>query len=34
LIGYYSTQNKLHTVDGIGDIKDVTERLSNVIEKL
>lgn len=34
LIGYYKAQNKLHSVDGIGTIEEVTIRLSNVIDNL
>ncbi|OMP31003.1 adenylate kinase [Mangrovimonas sp. DI 80] len=31
---YYSAQNKYFGVDGVGSIKDITERLSAVIDKL
>lgn len=34
LIDYYRTQDKLYSIDGIGDIEIVTNRLSNVIEDL
>lgn len=34
LIEYYQKQNKYYAVDGIGTIAEVTERLSNVIDKL
>lgn len=34
LIEYYSAQQKFHAVNGIGSIAEITERLSNVIEKL
>ena len=31
---YYTAQNKYFGVDGVGSIKDITVRLSNVIDKL
>ncbi|WP_298339435.1 adenylate kinase [uncultured Algibacter sp.] len=31
---YYTAQDKYHGVDGVGSIKDITERLSSVIDKL
>ncbi len=34
LIDFYSTQEKFHSVNGIGSIEDITERLSNVIDSL
>ncbi len=34
LIDYYKAQNKFHSVNGIGSIVEVTERLSAVIDKL
>jgi adenylate kinase len=34
LIGYYTDQNKFHAVNGIGSIKEITERLTAVIDKL
>ncbi len=34
LMEYYSAQQKFHAVNGIGSIAEITERLSNVIEKL
>ncbi len=34
LIQFYQNQGKYHAVDGIGSIPEITERLSNVIEKL
>ncbi|MEO4006409.1 MULTISPECIES: adenylate kinase [unclassified Flavobacterium] len=34
LIEYYSAQQKFHAVNGIGSIAEITERLSDVIEKL
>lgn len=34
LIEYYKQQNKYHAVDGIGEISEVTQRLSNVIDRL
>lgn len=34
LIEYYSGQQKFHAVNGIGSITEITERLSEVIEKL
>lgn len=34
LIDYYKAQHKFHSVDGIGSIAEVTERLSAVIDKL
>lgn len=34
LIDYYKTQNKFYSVDGIGSIAEVTERLSSVIDNL
>ncbi len=34
LISYYQSQNKFHSVNGIGTIAEITERLSSVIETL
>lgn len=34
LMDYYKVQQKFHAVDGIGEIQEVTERLSNVIDNL
>ena len=34
LIGYYKEQNKFHSVNGIGTIADITERLTAVIDSL
>ncbi len=34
LMEYYSAQQKFHAVNGIGSIAEITERLSDVIEKL
>ncbi|PWA04448.1 adenylate kinase [Flavobacterium psychrotolerans] len=34
LMEYYNKQNKFHPVNGIGSIAEITERLSQVIEKL
>jgi adenylate kinase len=34
LITYYTKQNKYYSVNGIGTIAEITERLSNIIEKL
>jgi adenylate kinase len=34
LIDYYKAQNKFHAVNGIGEIKDITERLTSVIDNL
>jgi adenylate kinase len=34
LMEYYSEQNKFYSVNGIGSIAEITERLSAVIEKL
>lgn len=34
LVEYYSQQNKFYSVNGIGSIAEITERLSAVIEKL
>jgi len=34
LIDFYSTQEKFYSVNGIGTIKDITERLSTVIDAL
>jgi adenylate kinase len=34
LIDYYKAQNKFHSVNGIGEIAEVTERLSGVIDNL
>ena len=31
---YYPTQDKYYGVDGVGDIEDITERLSYAIDKL
>ena len=32
LINYYKRQNKFHTINGIGSIKEITERLTKLIE--
>ena len=34
LMDFYKEQEKFHPVDGIGSIAEITQRLSNVIEKL
>jgi adenylate kinase len=34
LLNYYQKQDKIHEVDGLGDIDDITDRLSNEIDKL
>ena len=34
LKAYYEAQGKFHSVNGIGDIQDITERLSKVIDSL
>lgn len=34
LMSYYNEQNKFYTVDGIGSIVEITERLSKVIDNL
>jgi adenylate kinase len=34
LMEYYQSQNKFYSVNGIGTIADITDRLSSVIEKL
>jgi len=34
LMDYYKAQGKFHAVDGIGSIAEVTERLTNVFDKL
>jgi len=34
LIEYYKNQNKFHAVNGIGEISEITSRLSKVIDKL
>jgi adenylate kinase len=34
LMEYYQSQNKFYSVNGIGTIAEITERLSSVIEKL
>ncbi len=34
LIEYYKSQNKFFSVDGIGTIKEITEKLSVIIDKL
>ncbi len=34
LIDYYKAQDKFHSVDGIGSIAEVTERLSTVLDSL
>lgn len=31
---HYNEQNKLHKVDGVGDIEEITKRLNNVIDQL
>ena len=31
---YYKAQGKFHSVDGIGSIEEVTERLTKVFDKL
>jgi adenylate kinase len=33
LMHYYKDQNKFHSVDGIGSIEEVTQRLTNVFDK-
>lgn len=32
--GYYEKQNKLHTIQGVGDIESIFQQLSQVIEQL
>jgi len=32
LIDYYSKQGKFHSVDGLGNINEITERISNLID--
>ena len=34
LKGYYEAQSKFHSVNGIGTIEEITERLAKVIEEL
>ena len=34
LMDYYKGQGKFHSVDGIGSIEEVTQRLSKVIDNL
>ena len=34
LINYYKRQNKFHTINGIGSIKEITERLTKLIDQL
>ncbi|MGQ3089109.1 nucleoside monophosphate kinase, partial [Flavobacterium sp.] len=34
LMDYYAKQGKFHSVDGIGDIAQITHRLSSVIDTL
>ena len=34
LMAYYAQQGKFHAVDGIGQIEDITQRLSAVIDGL
>jgi adenylate kinase len=34
LMNYYNTQNKFYSVDGIGSIEEITQRLSQVIDNL
>ncbi len=34
LVAYYKKQQKFYTVNGIGDIDEITERLSKVMDKL
>ena len=34
LIAYYVEQNKFHSINGIGEIKEITKRLSDVIDNL
>jgi adenylate kinase len=34
LINFYSTQEKFHSVNGIGSIEEITQRLSTVIDSL
>ena len=34
LIKYYKRQNKFHSINGIGSIKDITERLTQLIDQL
>ena len=33
LIDYYSKQGKFHSVDGLGNINEITERISNLINR-
>ena len=33
LINYYKRQNKFHTINGIGSIKEITERLTKLIDQ-
>jgi adenylate kinase len=34
LMNYYKVQNKFFTVDGIGSISEITERVSKIIDNL
>mgnify|MGYP001595717452 CR=1 FL=1 len=34
LIAYYQAQGKFHTIDGIGEIAEITKRIQNVIDSL
>jgi adenylate kinase len=34
LMNYYEEQGKFHSVNGIGSIAEITERVSNVIDNL
>lgn len=34
LINYYKRQNKFHSINGIGSIKEITERLTQLIDQL
>ena len=34
LINYYKKQNKFHSINGIGSIKEITERLTQLIDQL
>lgn len=34
LISYYQAQGKFHSINGVGDIKQITDRLSRIIDEL
>ena len=34
LINYYKRQNKFHSINGIGSVKEITERLTQLIDQL